>query len=44
MDVLSCQTPQMNEKPLWVHLQAYNVIRLPMAQAACNAGVDPRGL
>jgi hypothetical protein len=44
MDVLSCQTPQMNEKQLWVHLLAYNVIRLLMAQAACHAGVDPRGL
>lgn len=41
---LSCQTPQMNEKQLWVHLLAYNVIRLLMAQAACQAGVDPRGL
>ena len=44
MDVLSCQTPQMNEKQLWVHLLAYNVIRLLMAQAACNAGLDPRNL
>ncbi|MEO7127742.1 MAG: IS4 family transposase, partial [Rhodoferax sp.] len=44
MDILSCQTPQMNEKQLWVHLLAYNVIRLLMAQAACNAGVDPRSL
>jgi hypothetical protein len=44
MDVLNCQTPQMNEKQLWVHLLAYNVIRLLMAQAACNAGVDPRVL
>jgi IS4 transposase len=44
MDVLSCQTPQMNEKQLWVHLLAYNVIRLLMAQAACYAGVDPRTL
>ena len=44
MDVLSCQTPEMNEKQLWVHLLAYNVIRLLMAQAACKAGVDPRGL
>jgi hypothetical protein len=44
MEVLSCQTPQMNEKQLWVHLLAYNVIRLLMAQAACNAGVDPRRL
>ena len=44
MDVLRCQTPQMNEKQLWVHLLAYNVIRLLMAQAASNAGVDPREL
>jgi len=44
MDVLSCQTPQMNEKQLWVHLLAYNVIRLLMAQAACNAELDPRSL
>ena len=44
MDVLNCQTPQMNEKQLWVHLLAYNVIRLLMAQAASNAGVDPHGL
>jgi len=44
MDVLNCQTPQMNEKQLWVHLLAYNVIRLLLAQAASNAGVDPRGL
>jgi len=44
MDVLSCQTPQMNDKQLWVHLLAYNVIRLLMAQAACDANVDPRSL
>jgi hypothetical protein len=42
MDVLSCTTPQMNEKELWVHLLAYNVIRLLMAQAACQAGIQPR--
>jgi hypothetical protein len=44
MEVLHCQTPLMNEKELWVHLLAYNVIRLLMAQAAGTAGVDPRGL
>ena len=44
MDVLRCQTPQMNEKQLWVHLLAYNVIRLLMAQAASHAGLDPREL
>ena len=44
MYVLRCQTPQLNEKQLWVHLLAYNVIRLLMAQAASHAGVDPREL
>jgi hypothetical protein len=44
MDVLHCQTPEMNEKELWVYLLAYNVIRLLMAQAANHAGVDPRSL
>jgi IS4 transposase len=38
MDVLSCQTPQMNEKEFWVHLLAYNLIRLLMAQAAAADG------
>lgn len=44
MDVLRCQTPQMNDKQLWAHLLAYNVIRLLMAQAASHAGKDPREL
>jgi Transposase DDE domain len=44
MQSLSCQTPQMNEKEMWVHLLAYNLIRLLMAQAACRAGVHPRQL
>ena len=44
MDVLRCQTPEMNHKQLWAHLLAYNVIRLLMAQAASNAGKDPREL
>ena len=44
MEVLHCQTPLMNEKELWAYLLAYNVIRLLMAQAACNAGVEPRSL
>ena len=44
MDILSCQTPQMNDKQLWVHLLAYNVIRLLMAQAASNAGIYPRDI
>ena len=44
MDVLSCQTPQMNEKEVWVHLLAYNLTRLLMAQAAVSADVNPRQL
>jgi len=44
MDVLNCQTPEMNVKQLWVHLLAYNVIRLLMAQAASDAAVEPRTL
>ena len=44
LETLHCQTPLMNEKELWVYLLAYNVIRLLMAQAACNAGVEPRSL
>ena len=44
MDILSCNTPQMNEKEIWVHLLAYNLIRLLMAQAAFNADVHPRQL
>ena len=44
MEVLHCQTPEMNDKELWVHMLAYNLIRLLMAQAASNAGVDPRSL
>jgi hypothetical protein len=44
MEVLHCQSPDMNEKELWVHLLANNLIRLLMAQAAMSAGVDPRTL
>ena len=44
MNLLSCNTPQMNEKELWVHLLAYNLIRLLMAQAASRCGVHPRQL
>jgi len=44
MDVLHCQTAQMNEKQIWVHLLAYNLIRLLMAQAADHHRLDPRTL
>jgi hypothetical protein len=44
MDMLSCKTPSMCEKEVWVYMLAYNLIRLLMAQAAVNAGVLPRQL
>jgi hypothetical protein len=44
MAELSCNTPQMNEKEVWVPFLAYNLIRLLMAQAAAKAAVHPRTL
>ena len=44
VEVLSCRTPQMVVKELWVHLLAYNLIRLLMAQAAAVSDLDPRQL
>ncbi len=44
MEVLRCLTPQMVEKELWVNLLAYNLMRLLMAQAALESGVQPRDL
>ncbi len=39
MEALSCKTPQMCEKELWVYLLAYNLIRWLMAEAALQADV-----
>lgn len=44
METLSCKTPDMNEKEIWVYFLAYNLIRLLMAQAATLADVLPRQL
>ena len=44
VEVLRCLTPRMVEKELWLHLLAYNLIRLLMAQAALDVGVHPRQL
>jgi hypothetical protein len=41
VDVLRCLTPQMVEKERWVHLLAYNLILLLMAQAAREAVRSP---
>lgn len=44
MDTLSCKTPDMCEKEMWIYLLAYNLIRLLMAEAALQAGALPRQL
>lgn len=44
MDTLSCKTPEMSEKEIWVYFLAYNLIRLLMAQAALLADILPRQL
>lgn len=44
MESLSCKTPQMNEKEMWVYFLAYNLIRLIMAEAASHTGLLPRQL
>jgi len=42
LDVLSCKTPEVAQKEIWVYLLAYNPIRLMMAQSALLADVAPR--
>ena len=44
MEKMSCLTPQMIEKEIWVYLLAYNLIRLLMAQSALLADLLPRQL
>lgn len=44
MAMLSCKSPQMCAKELWVYMLACNLIRLLMAQAAAQAQVSPREL
>ncbi len=44
METLSCRTPAMAKKEIWVYLLAYNLIRLLMAQAAQLADLLPRQL
>ena len=44
METLSCMTPAMCEKEMWVYLLAYNLIRLLMAQAAHQENLLPRQL
>lgn len=42
LGILSCKTPEMAQKEIWVHLLAYNLIRLMMAQSAMLADITPR--
>lgn len=44
MERLSCLSPEMATKEIWVYLLAYNLIRLMMAQAAQLAHCLPREL
>jgi len=42
LGILSCKTPEMAKKEIWVYLLAYNLIRLMMAQSALLADITPR--
>jgi hypothetical protein len=42
MDVLRCKSPEMVEKEIWAHLLAYNLLRMVMAVAAAEHGIEPR--
>jgi hypothetical protein len=42
MDILTCKTPEMIRREIWVHLLAYNLVRQVMAQTARDRGVSPR--
>jgi len=44
MHHLRCKTPEMVRKELWIHLLAYNLIRVRMAQAAAVHELLPRTL
>lgn len=44
LGVLSCKTPAMAEKEIWVYLLAYNLIRMIMVQAAIYTQQLPREL
>jgi len=44
METLSCRSPEMAIKEIWIYLLAYNLIRLIMAQAALLVEQLPRQL
>ena len=41
MDMLSCKTPEMVRKEIGIHLLAYNFIRIIIAKACYEYGVNP---
>jgi hypothetical protein len=44
MNILSCKTPEMIVKEIWVYILGYNLIRLVMAQSAAVTGLRPADL
>lgn len=44
MNVVSCRTPEMVIKEIWVYLLAYNLVRFLMMQAATIADILPRAI
>jgi hypothetical protein len=44
METLSCKTPPMAQKEVWIYLLAYNIIRIMMAEAALFTAQLPRQL
>lgn len=44
MDTLSCKTPDMMLKEIWVYFLAYNLIRFMMLQSALIADIEPRNI
>lgn len=44
MNILSCKTPDMALKEIWVYLLAYNLLRLMIAQSAQLIDVTPRSI
>ncbi len=44
MSTVSCKTPDMVEKEIWIYLLAHNLIRISMAEAAALSDILPRQL
>ena len=47
MNILSCKTPEMVRKEIWVYLLAYNLIRMMMAQQRIgnrSGRIEPRAV